>query len=335
MPSSISSSKPLGLLFGIALYAAAERAVWSSDDLARFFMKHQPYSSSADALGVTARIELAHRAEGSVVLLGSSQVREGIDCQVLETIARSPCVNLAIGGGSPLDLLHISSELGPAPARTTVISLFPGILHKAPKSGFIDARSIALLAGSDAWAAVTADDARVIGLGLLQSLSPTLRHREALREMFQELKADWPRSLEQDRSRTLRRMTDRDLQPAAYFTDRLGHVDTDVEVSPYTRTQDMALDLLIDRESAWGQRVLVIDFPTRPGYESTLSPAVLAHYEARLQRLRARGVRVVSSIELGLVSEADFIDFTHLNAAGGRRITEGLAVVLAGGGPRP
>jgi hypothetical protein len=35
-----------------------------------------------------------------------------------------------------------------------------------------------------------------------------------------------------------------------------------------------------------------------------------------------------------VVSEADFIDFTHLDGEGGKRITEGLAAVLGDGGPR-
>jgi hypothetical protein len=333
MPSSISSSRPLALALGLALFAGAEQALWNWDAVARFCIRHQPFTSSGDALGVTGRIELAEAGEAPVlVLLGSSQVREGIDCGILEARTGSRCVNLAIGGGSPLDMLHISSELGGASTpRTTVISLFPGILHKPPKSGFIDARAVALVARSGALPGLGATEVRLMGLGLLQSASPTLRHREAVREMFQEIRARWPRSLEEDRSRTLRRMTDRDLQPPSYFADRIGRVDTDVETSAFTRTQDLALDQLVEREIAWGHRVFVVDFPTRPGYETTLPEDVRAHFPKRLDRLRTRsGVRVVSRSELGPLSEDHFIDFTHLDSKGGRLVSTGLGSIVAG-----
>ena len=331
MPSSISSSRPLALLLGLGLFLAAERGVWNSASVARWLLAIQPGTATADALGVAARISLIEADQGPpLILLGSSQIHEGLDCDILAPgPGQGPCVNLGIGGGAPLDLLHISRELGKGP-RTLVVALFPGVMSKSPKSGFIDASTVRALAASGAWSQVTADDWRLLEAGLAQTLSPTLRHREALREAYRDQKGIWPRIPEGPSLPFVRRTSDADRQPPAYFEKRINRVDSDHDLSRFTSVQSLALDWLIAREIASHNRLVVVDFPTRPGFETTLGPEVRAHYASLLDRLRSRSdIRFVEARELGPLTENEFIDFTHLDSTGRRLVSERLKSLLA------
>jgi hypothetical protein len=331
MPSSISSSRPLALLLGLGLFIAAEQWLWSSAVVARRLLAIQPASASADAMGVAARIRLMNADQTPpLILLGSSQIREGLDCDILAGApGLGPCVNLGIGGGAPLDLLHISRELGDGP-RTLVLAIFPGVVSKSPKSGFIDTSTVRALAASGVWSRITPDDWRLLETGLAQTLSPTLRHREALREAYRERGGAWPRLPEGTAVPFTRRTTDADRKPPIYFANRINRVDPDHALSRFTPAQSLALDWLIEREARAGHRIVVVDFPTRPGFETTLGPEVRAHYASLLDRLRARSdIRFVEASELGPLSENEFIDFTHLDSTGRRLVSERLKSLLA------
>lgn len=331
MPSSTSSSKPLALVLGLALFAGFDRLVWSSESVARFLLRYQPITASGDTIGVSARIRLIEPGDMPLlVFLGSSQVREGVDCEILTAVwGGGNCLNLGIGGGSPLDMLHVSRELNPRRPRTVVVSIFPGVLHKAPKSGFIDTQTIRAIVQSGALSNTTADDLRLLGLGLLQSLSPTLRHREGLRDGFRELARGWPQALQRDRSSQLRRTTDSDRQPPRYFTDRVGRIDDDTALSAFTGAQDLALGLLIAREVKRGHRVVIVDFPTRAGFETTLFEDVRSHHVQLLAHLRSRSnIRFLDAADLGPLAEGDFLDFTHLDSNGRRLVSERLGRLL-------
>jgi hypothetical protein len=336
MPSSISSSdfgliRPKALGLALCLVAVVEACVWHSSAVARFVLRHQPKAASGDALTVSARIALIDSSRPSLlVLLGSSQVREGLDCQVLMAMRREEaCVNLGIGGGSPLDMLYLSRALGGVPRSTVIIALFPGILHKSPKSGFIDTATLRAVFRSDSWRQLVADDWRLLSLGLLQSLSPTLRRRDGLRDGFTEMSRDGGIAFQQDRSAEVGRTTAADRKPPIYFSNRLGRIDPDFALSRFSGAQERALELLIEREVSRGHRVWVVDFPTRPGFETTLTSDVRGQYSQQIARLRARSdIQVVDAESLGPLSEDLFIDFTHLDPTGRQLVSERLSRIL-------
>lgn len=329
MPSSTSSSKPLALFIGLAIFAGSEWALWTSATLARLLLRYQPAAASGDSLGVASRIRLIEPDGGLLVLLGSSQVREGLDCGILTgSSSATRCVNLGIGGGAPLDMLHISRELGDRP-RTVIISLFPGSISKAPKSGFIDSETLRAVVTGVGFAKITTGDWRLMGSGLLQTLSPTLRHREGLRDAFWEAARAWPERPDQGRATTVRRTTDDDRKPPQYFTNRIGRADPDFALSRFTAAQELALQLLIAREVGAGHRVVVADFPTRPEFETTLPAEVSPRYIALLSRLRLRtDIRFLEAAEMGPLRKEDFIDFTHVDANGRRLVSERLRLLL-------
>ena len=75
---------------------------------------------------------------------------------------------------------------------------------------------------------------------------------------------------------------------------------------------------------------LVVDFPTRPGYETTLPEEALRHYAGLVARLAARhDVVFVPRERLPRLGEEDFLDFTHLSASGRARVSERLAELVA------
>ena len=120
MPSSTSASKALGLGLGLAIFAGAEQAIWSSHEVAKFLLRRPPAAASGDTFEVASRILLMDRqGPAPLVLLGSSQVREGLDCDIL---VNGPCLNLGIGGGSPLDMLYVARELGNRPRTLVAIT---------------------------------------------------------------------------------------------------------------------------------------------------------------------------------------------------------------------
>ncbi len=332
MPSSTSGSRTLALGLGLALFAGSEWALWSHRTWARFLLRHEPSAASGDTFGVASRIRLTERGAAPLLaLLGSSVSREGLDCAIL--LRGFPpggaCVNLGIGGGAPLDMLYISRELGPAP-RTVVIAIFSGILSKAPKSGFIDSLTIRAVAESGAWSQATPDDWRRMGSGLLQALSPTLRHREGLRDAFRERAQPSRRPARSDPLSDARRTSDDDRKPPEYFANRVGRLDPDLALSRFAATQELALDWLIAREIRAGHRTVVVDFPVRPGFDSTLAEDVRARYTSLLARLRSRSdILFVEAAALGPLAEGAFIDFTHVDSNGRRLLSERLGVLIA------
>ena len=89
------------------------------------------------------------------------------------------------------------------------------------------------------------------------------------------------------------------------------------------------LDRLIRQESARGNRVVVIDFPTRPGYETTIPADAARHYAAVLDGLRRRtDVVFVDQAALPALAVDDFLDFTHLSEPGRRKVSERVAELL-------
>ena len=112
MPLSTSSSErrsrwPAGLLIGLALFALCERLLWSGDRVLSLAARYTPPGPEGDPLLAAAALErVAHdpRPGVPILLLGSSQVREGLDCEVIErALPGRACENLAISAGAPLD----------------------------------------------------------------------------------------------------------------------------------------------------------------------------------------------------------------------------------------
>jgi len=331
MPSSTSSSErqqrfPAGLFIGLGLFVATEQLLWSNPRVLALAARYTPAGPDGDPLLNAAAVAQVRARPGSrpgVLLLGSSQVREGLDCGAFEVRLGTGCDNLAISAGSPLDMLQIASQLEPSGVQLRVVGLFPKLLHLPPKEGFVGLSTFRCLPAAGLRRILT-QHAGLLAYGLLQSISPTLRFKDALSAARGVIRADplaaWQLRLPPAPHRLLEHQPPR---PQRYFDHHVARLDSDApRPGDWTAAQEAALDRLLD--PSLGPAVLV-DFPTRPGYETTQHPETLDHYRRSLARWRERGASVISADELGPLAPADFVDFTHLTDAGRAKVSERLA----------
>jgi len=337
MPSSTSSSEPrrrrwpAGLLLALAGFAAIEGVVWSNERWVAVAARYTPAGPDGDPLLIDAALRrLPDATEGALplLLLGSSQIREGLDCPLIENRHGRPCRNLAISAGSPLDMLSIQGRYDARlPRRATVVGVFPKVMHMAPKTGFVDGGTVATLIGTRSTWRIGARGWVELSAGLLQTLSPTLRFKDALWELWGVVqgRVGAARSLRLAPA-PKRLLAGEHPKPPIYFERRIGRLDPDVTPGIWTSAQERALERLIAREVARGNPLVVVDFPTRPGYETTIEDAIGTEYQELTARLRVTpGIVFVEADELGPLELEDFQDFTHLSQRGRERVSERLA----------
>jgi hypothetical protein len=323
---------PWACLLGLGLFVTAEALVWRYQPWLRFLARHAPPGLGDPALSAAQLRLLPRSEEPAVLLLGSSQIREGLDCAVLE--ARLPerrCHNLAVGGGSPLDVLQIARRsAGRLPRRVVVTGLFPKVLHAEPKPAFLGRDAFACLLFTETSRRMEAREWLDAAYGLLAGTSETLRTRDALWATWASVRGDLPRAWHGQRPPGPRRMLEGEPpKPQRYFDERLGLLNFDTRPGTFTPAQEAALFRLAGRERARGNRVVVIDFPTRPGYETTIPQEALVHYAGLLDRLRReKDIVFVEAAALPPLGTEDFLDFTHLSEPGRRKVSERVADLL-------
>jgi hypothetical protein len=337
MPSSTSSSDsrrghPIALLLALLTFALIEAGVWLPHTVATRVARYTDPGPDGDALLVFAALKSVdpHQAP-PVILLGSSQVREGLDCEIIERgVAGHPCISLAISAGTPLDALDMLPGIDrAAPRRRLVLGLFPKVMHLEPKEGFIDPAILPCLLEAtpgQAW-----HDRGLLAFGLLEHFIPTLRFKDALAAVADRVAGRWTDAWQGRLPPAPQRLTaDRDAQPLRYFAMRIGRIDGDAaQIGPYTPAQQCALDRLIAHEAARGSRLIVVDFPTRPGFDSTVPPSAARHWAKLVERLRHRDDLIfVPQADLPHLDASNFLDFTHLNSSGRRLVSERLAEII-------
>lgn len=332
-PMASSSSIPKALLLSLAIFGASEHLIWSYRPWLEFCDRYARPRTASDPLRTGARIRLLPKDEPRppILLIGSSQILEGLACAPFE--ARWPgrtCRNVAITGGTPMDVLFLRDRIEHQVSRRVLITgLFPDTLHRPPKTAFSDASTLACLLRGGAWRGMSPRDWMSLGYGELQNLSETLRVKNALWDMWEVIKEDPQAALRFELPpQPPRRLTRMPVRTA--FADMIGVVDPGTIVGPFTAAQDVALDELIRREVELGNVLILIDFPTRRGHETTITPESAAHHRALINRLATRtDIVVVQSPELPPLEDADFHDFTHLAASGRRKMSPRIAEILA------
>jgi hypothetical protein len=315
------------------LFFAGEQALWRDPRFLRFGARYAP-PGPGDPLIVSARTRLLPPPGDAppVLLLGSSQVREGLDCAAFErALPGRACANLAVGGGSPLDVGYVARRSRARwPRRIVVIGVFPKVMHMPPKAAFVDGSTVSALVRGGAWRRMPPSDWMEVAYGLAGAASETLRNRDALLALRGTAGRDWRRAWRlQVPPQPDRLLAAEEPQPERYFDNRLGLVDFDTLPGAYTGAQEAALDASIAAERGRGNPVVLVDFPTRPGYTSTLPPSATRHYERLRARLFARrDVTLVGEEDLPTLHLADFQDFTHLSARGRRKVSARLAEIV-------
>ena len=323
---------PWAALLALALFCLTDQTFWRSERVLAVSLRYTPRGPKGDPLIVDAALRGMPRTDASLVtLMGSSQVREGLDCDVFESaLPGRPCRSLAISGGTPLDALYIQGRLGERP-RTTVLALFPKLLHMAPKAPFTDLESLRVALGARTGWSMGRGIWGPIAFGLLQRLCPTLRHKDAVWALWREVRpfplAHWRLEPPPVSDQVL---AHQGRQLPQYFANRVGVLDRDTQLGPFTPLQHAALERFLEREREGGRRPIVVDFPAHPDYPTTLPADVRADYGALLARLAARpDIRFVRAEELPALTREDFLDFVHLGPRGRAVVSARLAEIVA------
>jgi len=123
-----------------------------------------------------------------------------------------------------------------------------------------------------------------------------------------------------------------DLLPArgrGFFRRQIGEVDPTIAPGRFTPVHELALEKVIAREESRGNHVVVIDFPTRRDYETTITEEAIRVHRRLIARLATRGgVVLVRAEDLPPLLDEDFHDFTHLRASGREKVSAAVAAML-------
>ena len=341
MPSSTSSSEtssrfPWALVVAVAALLFSERALWTSRPWLELCARYASPFRFSDPLRTEARIRLlpTHEASPPILLIGSSQILEGLECEPFW--ARFPgrtCVNLGIAGGTPLDVLFLADRIDARlPRRTLITGLFPQTLHSAPRAAYSDGGTLSCLYRTRSLFRMSPKEwIDIVLYGQIQNLVPTLRMKDSLAELWSVISPDpmaaWRFEMPPQPPNNLDR---KDPRPPKFFRKLRGVVEPTIAPGRFTAAHERALTEVIDRELDRGNHMIVIDFPTRDGYETTITPEAVEHHRKLVQRLVARGdVEVVRARDLPPLTNDDFHDFTHVRASGRHILSERIAEILA------
>lgn len=355
MPSSTSSSEslsgaaappdsaaraapspiPKALLVALLAFGVSEHFIWNYRPWLEFCQRYAGPERASDPLRTTARIRLLPKDDPlpPILLVGSSQIFEGLACAPFE--ARWPgrtCRNLGIAGGTPLDLVFLTDRIERRVSRRVLITgLFPDTLHRVPKAAFTNPDTAACVLRSGAWRGMKGEEWIKLAFGQVQNLSETLRVKDGLSGMWDFVKENPGAALRFELPQpSARRLTQMEPHRPEFFERMIGVLDPAVVLGPFTATHEAALDQLIHREARRGNILILIDFPTRRGHETTIPPEISAHHRRFIERLAARtDVVVVQSSDLPALEDADFHDFTHLAPSGRRKVSPRIAEILA------
>jgi hypothetical protein len=329
-PTAGPRSVPSAFLSALALFFLLDHLLWASAPWLRVLDRYSPAWRS-DAL-VTAGIALLPRGETRppILLLGSSQIREGVDCGPFE--ARFPgrtCRNLAVSGGAPLDLLYLARRLdSAAPGRVIVTSVFPRTLNQVPKDYFMDSATLLRLAGSGVLSKMSLRDRLDLGEAFLMNVSETLRTKDALRAVWGVVRRHPLEAWNLALPARSRRLGDRLKEPPEYFERELAKPHGGLPTT-FVDVQAEALDAFVAGEHARGNLLLVVDFPTRSGFETMVPPRDLERYRSVLERLeQRRDVILVRRGDLPDFGPEDWNDFTHLADSGMQKMSARLAEIV-------
>jgi hypothetical protein len=341
MPSSTSNSEvagrrlPVALLVTLALFALTEQAAWRTRPWLDLCALYASPFRAADPLRTAAQIRLldASLSAPPIVLAGSSQVQEGLDCAAVERrLPGRPCINIGISAGTPLDTLFLVGLLErSAPRHTLVLGVFPQVLHREPKAAFTDASTLRCLYRSGSLFRMTpAEWVDDVFYGVVQDLSETLRMKDSLRDMWDVVGPDPAGAIRHSLPPQPRRALE-GLEPRGpeFFRQLMSVVDPTIAPGRFTPAHETALDEIIARELKRGNTTIILDFPTRRGYETTITPEARVHYRGLVDRLAARqGVHFVRREELPPLLDRDFQDFTHMRASGRAKVSARVADLL-------
>jgi hypothetical protein len=280
----------------------------------RFVSRYTPPTNGDPLLATVAIRELPGRGAPPILLLGSSQVREELDCGPFERwLQGRSCYNLASARRS-----STSCTCGGKIDCRTASRHGAGPLPQGPprpaEEPFVSLETGCLLSRGT-WEAPL-DPTGDVSFGLLQAFS-TLRYKDGFWDFYGVVRSDLEGAWEL-------RMPPQPIRMLAQSHPSLPVLCPAPEQGRSGRRAAFlwrgpagSAGAAAGAREAASQSGPGGDFPTRVGYESTLLPETLANHRRIMAGLARRdGITFVSRQDLPQLEPTDFLDFTHLSKRG-------------------
>ncbi|PKK89676.1 MAG: hypothetical protein CVV64_12790 [Candidatus Wallbacteria bacterium HGW-Wallbacteria-1] len=279
------------------------------------------------------RLEMKHSQTGRILLLGSSQVREGFDELEMNRLLEGTglqIVNLGYGGNAPADELlmdlEIAMKLKPAAIvyMPFVASFYSKYLFPPIRSNFspailpyiIDHFGISSLF----------KNATTIIDGLSRYWFVMIRHRESVREL---LIKDISNSLSENRSDRKRTFYGHKMKSAYYKAEidksngkRYGFS----EYSNYNKEVFQNIAISLKKKAI---PFIVLRGPSHPLLKKCYPPEVDDDFGSFLEKQsRLADIHYLNDRDMPEFTADNFCDFTHMNSSGRDRFTKFMAEYL-------
>ncbi len=328
---------PYYFLASIIIFLILEILLSNSPCFWRILYEYSTPGSGNDALRFQAQLKMMSKEPKNkkVLLTGSSQVREGIDISQLNSAfmkRNTVFYNLGVSGGAqPIDAFMYKEKLIEKYPEMIVFGCFIGSFYDNYKFEkikyyfspciipyfykYIGIKELYGYKGCflDSYLGLALPLYRYresIGWLGLKICSSIMRGKPPLKRNFR-----FSKDLSEEKLRTLIRELDTDKFSKTSYTILNKKLFT--TFSRYIRKN--------------GIKLLIIDMPTNPMIKNTYNKNIDEEYEQLLiDTARAEGYLYLSRSQLPVFSEEDFIDFTHLNAKGRKKLTDFLEIYLNG-----
>ncbi|MCB0339944.1 MAG: hypothetical protein KDD53_10080 [Bdellovibrionales bacterium] len=318
---------PLAAFSACIVFALIQFAAWHSRT---FWINVDRYAEpfKDDQIRFSATIKLA-QASGDprklVALIGSSQVREGIDAKFLN--ASDPThvyLNLGLSGSAPpLEMFMRSSEfLAAKPASVYyfiyVGSLFSEYRYSKLKEGFSPAIIpfiIQDLGAMEIWF-----NRSYYIQSLAGQVLPFYRFRDSLLRIFEKRAQDFL----DKRDRAPNYYNFSQSQPPDYFKQQIEKHRTNLfRPNRFESLNVTLLTELIQKVRLSHAKFILVESPVHPLFTNTVSQKVLDTYRDVLAKVISdNSLDYIGTELLPKFDSDDFIDFTHLNSNGRSKLTK-------------
>ena len=318
------------VILGVELsLCALPTSAWS-----KLFINSSP--ARDDALRFRAKVELIDSSKPKILLLGSSQMRAGVNTLIVaerireKTGVEAQVVNLGTSGARSLDFfLQLRIALKKSPALVVIMPTWSFSFYNTPQKRLLyysysqsDLFEIAKVYG---WEIIQNQEKRGYFIdGVMVNLLPSYRFVRAY-SIFRIL----GRIISNPRSKPRYHLY-RGVKSDDYF-ERQARQFAKKPTHPHPkgyRDEKIIFNKTVKRVLASGAKLIVVDGPTNPRMNKALSriePVWLRYHAMVKESSREHGFTYLARDQLPKFGPEEFFDVTHVNWSGRRKLSELIA----------
>jgi len=325
--SSISSFKkvPAAFLSAVALFFLIQSLAVRNDAFWKFCYANGQ-SMMDDPLRVEAQFHMASREKGrnKILLVGSSEVREGLDAERLSAdFSKEGYIfyNIGFSSGHPLDLFMLKNKLFRV---SPVLILY---MHD-PRSFYSDYAFLKMPYYFDTniilpmlkylGAKAMLSYQGILEEAILGRWLPLYKYRQPIKRAL----VNWLEQRRKGDRQTLRQVY-KENKPRSYFLETIAKEPKKQYAVTGMSALSQDLFSLFSKETvSRGIQFIVLEAPLHPLIGETYDKRICEENDAFLKaQAEAIGFVYLKTAPSVLFTEQDFIDFTHLNQRGREKLT--------------